>query len=361
MTAVVPSRRFASLDLFRGLTVFLMIVVNTAGPGAPAFTQLVHAPWIGFTLADLVYPSFLFAMGSSLAFARLGEAAPGDFLVRVVRRTLLIFLLGFLMYWYPFTGPIGETRIPGVLQRIALCYLIAAPACRWLDGRGLVLLSIALLAAHGAALVIWSDAGQAFTKMGNAGTKLDLWLIGPSHLYRKDGGFDPEGLLGTLSATVNVIAGYLATRAIRRGVAMPRIAAIGALLIVAALACAPMLPIAKKLWTGSFVLLTVGIDLLILAVLVPLVERRPDRAAANPIVRFFATYGRNPLLIYLFSELLVMTLALLPGDPYRWVGINIFQRIAPGAVGSLLCAVAYALVCWLLGYWLDRRKLIVKL
>jgi len=193
--------------------------------------------------------------------------------------------------------------------------------------------------------------------MGNAGTKLDLWLIGPSHLYRKDGGFDPEGLLGTLSATVNVIAGYLATRAIRRGVAMPRIAAIGALLIVAALACAPMLPIAKKLWTGSFVLLTVGIDLLILVVLVPLVERRPD----HRVVKFFATYGRNPLLIYLFSELLVMTLALLPGDPYRWVGINIFQRIAPGAVGSLLCAVAYALVCWLLGYWLDRRKLIVKL
>jgi predicted acyltransferase len=219
------------------------------------------------------------------------------------------------------------------------------------------MLSIALLAAHGAALLLWSDPGQAFTKMGNAGTKLDLWLIGPSHLYRKDGGFDPEGLLGTLSTTVNVIAGYLATRAIRREVAMPRLGAIGALLVGVALAYAPLMPIAKKLWTGSFVLLTVGIDLLILALLVPLVEARPDRA----IVRFFASYGRNPLLIYLFSELLVITLRLVPGDPYAWVGINVFQVIAPGAVGSLLCAVAYALVCWLLGWWLDRRRLIVKL
>jgi len=352
------TKRFTSLDVFRGLTVFLMIVVNTPGAGAPAYATLVHPDWFGFTLADLVFPSFLFAVGSALAFGRLDAKPPATFLTGVARRSAILFALGVLMYWFPFTGPFGETRIPGVLQRIALCYAIAAPACRWLGVRGLLALCAALLLGHWLVLLAAGTPGALFSKLGNAGMRLDVMLIGQAHLYKWDGGYDPEGLLGTLPAAVNVIAGYLAARAVRRETPLPRLAGAGLLLVAAGLGWGLVLPIAKKLWTGPFVLLTVGLDMLILAVLVPLVERRPD----HPVARFFLVFGRNPLAIYLFSELLVMTLRLFPApDPFTWAGLTLFQTIAPGPLGSLLCAIAYALVCWLFGWALHRRGILIKI
>lgn len=364
--------RFLSLDVFRGLTVFLMIVVNTPGAGADAYPQMVHPPWIGFTLADLVFPSFLFAVGTAMSFALRRDGAAGPFLARIARRAGLIFLLGFLMYWYPFVAqtdagwvwkPLAETRIPGVLQRIALAYAAAAIAARWLGVRGLLLLSAGLLIGYWLILLYASAPGMAFDKVGNAGTRLDLWLIGQAHLYRHDQGFDPEGLLGTLPAIVNVIAGYLTGLFVKRGVDRRTawtMAGAGMVLILAALGWSTVLPITKKLWTGSYVLLTVGIDLVLIALLVEGIERRGVRAGT----RFFTIFGRNPLAIYLFSELLIVTLGLIEVTPgvyaYPWVGIVIFQTIAPGPLGALLCAVAYALLCWLFGWWLDRRGLILK-
>ncbi|MFD2137423.1 acyltransferase family protein [Novosphingobium resinovorum] len=218
MTAAKP-QRFASLDVFRGVTIFLMILVNTAGPGAPAFAQLVHARWIGFTLADLVFPSFLFAMGNAMSFAMRKPIATGPYLANLARRGMIIFALGFLMYWYPFVrhdadgwslAPFALTRVPGVLQRLALCYVLTGLVVRWLDWKKLVLACVALLLGYWAILLAFSLPGEAYSKTGNAGTLLDLYLLPREHLYKKDGGFDPEGFLGTLPATVNVIAGYLA-------------------------------------------------------------------------------------------------------------------------------------------------------
>lgn len=369
-----PAARFLSLDVFRGLTVCLMIVVNTAGPGAKAYTQLVHAPWFGFTAADAVFPSFLFAVGCSMAFAFSKPIPLNDFTVKVLRRAALIFLLGFLMYWFPFVRkvdgqwaliPFADTRLMGVLQRIALCYLLAAFAVRWLSPRLIVALSAALLLGYWAILMTFGDPAAPLSKLGNAGTRLDLFLIGQNHLYRKDGGFDPEGLLGTLPSTVNVLAGYLAARFLKENPgstpALTRMAIAGVVLILAGLAWSPFFPIAKKLWTGSFVLVTVGIDLVLLAGLAKLLEGK----ASNPGTYFFQVFGLNPLVIYLFSELFVTALGLIEVAPgvglYKWVGVEVFQTIAPGAVGSLLCALAYTLVCWLLGYVMARRGVVVKL
>jgi predicted acyltransferase len=368
-----PAERFLSLDVFRGLAVCLMIVVNTPGPGAKAYPWLIHAKWFGFTGADWVFPSFLFAVGCAMAFAFSPPITHSAFAIKVLRRAALIFLLGFLMYWYPFVhqvggawslSPFADTRVMGVLQRIALCYALAAFAVRYLSPRVLVTLSVLLLLGYWAILVAF-DPADPFSKLGNAGTHLDLMVLGQSHLYRRDGGFDPEGILGTLPATVNVIAGYLTAKYLtqtpdwRRAVL--RVALAGLVLSAIALAWAPFFPIAKKLWTGSFVLLTVGTDLLVLAALVATIEGRP----ANPATRFFQVFGANPLVIYLFSELLVTSLGAIqitPGvDPYDWVGVNLFQAAAPGALGSLFCAIAYMLVCWLLGYVLDRRNIMVKL
>ncbi len=369
-----PAARFLSLDVFRGLTVCLMIVVNTAGPGAKAFTQLVHAPWFGFTAADAVFPSFLFAVGCSMAFAFSRPIPTQEFMAKVLRRAALIFLLGFLMYWFPFVKkidghwaliPFSDTRVMGVLQRIALAYLLAALAVRWLSPRLIVALSAVLLLGYWAILMTFGDPAAPLSKLGNAGTHLDLFLIGQNHLYRKDGGFDPEGLLGTLPSTVNVLAGYLAARFLKENPnstpALTRMAVAGIVLILAGLAWNPLFPIAKKLWTGSFVLLTVGIDLVLLAGLTKLLEgKEPNRATY-----FFQVFGLNPLVIYLFSEIFVTVLGMIEVAPgvgvYKWIGVNIFQAMVPGAFGSLLCAIAYMLVCWLLGYVMARRGVVVKL
>jgi alpha-N-acetylglucosaminidase len=366
-------QRFASLDMFRGATIFLMIVVNTAGAGEP-FTQLRHAPWIGFTLADLVYPSFLFAVGNAMSFALARPMGDAAFLRRLFRRAALIFLLGVLMYWYPFVThapdgswavkPFAATRLTGVLQRIALCYLLAGLLARYLSPRWLIAAAVALIAAHWAILVGLSPAGEAFGRYRNAGTLFDLWLIGPEHLYRKDHGFDPEGLLGTLPATANVLAGFIAGVAIQRwgkhAATVTRMAAIGAALVVVALLLAPVLPVAKKLWTGSFVLLTVGLDMILLGGTIGLVEIKGVRTGRD----FLQMLGRNPLAIYLFSELLVVTMELVHVRPdaglYTWIGETWFQALAPGAVGSLLCALAYTLVCCWFGRALDRRGIILK-
>lgn len=225
--AATPKRaRFLSLDLFRGLTIFLMILVNTAGPGAQAYAQLTHAAWFGFTLADLVFPSFLFAVGSAMSFALAIDTPHRQFLGRVSKRAALIVLCGVLMYWFPFFHlqpgggwvftAIDQIRLPGVLQRIGLCYLLAALLVRYLPPRGIAPACVALLLGYWAALYVFGQSGAELSKAGNAGTRLDLWLFGRAHLYRKDGGFDPEGLLGTLSATVNVLAGYLAGRFLQR-------------------------------------------------------------------------------------------------------------------------------------------------
>lgn len=373
MRAASRPERFASLDMFRGATIFLMIVVNTAGAGQP-FTQLVHAPWIGFTLADLVYPSFLFAVGNAMSFALTRPMADGVFLRRIVKRAALIFLLGFLMYWYPFVThaadgswavkPFADTRVTGVLQRIALCYLLAGLLARYLSPRWLLAAAVALIGVHWAILVGLSPPGEAFGRYRNAGTLLDLWLVGPAHLYRKDHGFDPEGLLGTLPATANVIAGYLAGLAIQRwgkqAATVGRMALIGTALVIAALLLAPVLPIAKKLWTGSFVLLTVGLDMILLGAVIGIVEVKGVRFGRD----FLQMLGRNPLAIYLFSELLVVTMELIHVRPgvglYRWIGATWFQALAPGPVGSLLCALAYTLLCCWFGRALDRRGIILK-
>jgi len=366
-------RRFTALDVFRGLTIFLMILVNTAGPGAPAYATLVHAKWFGFTLADAIFPSFLFAMGNAMSFASRKRIDTAPYLTRLFKRGAIIFALGFLMYWFPFVAqtdagwapiPFALTRVPGVLQRLALCYVAAGLLVRWLSVRQILIAGVVLLLGYWAMLVFLSPPGMAYDKFGTVGTRLDLWLLGPGHLYKKDGGFDPEGLLGTVPAIVNVLAGYLAGLAVQRSADLSRtvrsMAMIGVVLIVAGLAWSPWFPLAKKLWTGSYVLLTIGIDCIALAAIIALVEI----VGVKRGTRFFIILGRNPLAIYLFSELFVTAINLIDtgddGGLYGWIGIELFQRIAPGAFGSLLCAFAYTMLCWAVGWWLDRKGLILK-
>jgi predicted acyltransferase len=216
------SQRFLSLDVFRGMTVCFMIIVNTAGYGAVPYAILEHAKWHGFTPTDLVFPSFLFAVGNAMSFTMKKYATmnTADVLRKVFKRTAIIFLLGFILYWFPFFyhdkaghivfAPFSTTRIFGVLQRIALCYCIASLMVYFLSMRTVIIVSVILLIGYWVILLIYGDPVDPLSMLGNAGLYLDKAILGDNHLYHGEGvPFDPEGILSTIPAIVNVVIGYI--------------------------------------------------------------------------------------------------------------------------------------------------------
>ncbi|MFL5741200.1 MAG: acyltransferase family protein [Flavisolibacter sp.] len=373
-----PAQRFLSLDVFRGMTICFMIIVNTPGSGAMPFSPLEHAEWHGFTPTDLVFPSFLFAVGNAMSFSlgRYRELGDAAFFRKVLKRTALIFLLGYLMYWFPFFrldaqrhiigAPISNTRIMGVLQRIALCYFFASVFIHYLSARRLIAVSILLLVGYWVILLIFGDPQQPYSLLGNAGLFLDKFLMGSNHLYHGEGiPFDPEGWLSTMTSIVNVIAGYFAGRYIqekgKQYETISKLMLTGCLLIFIALCWNLVFPVNKKLWTPPFVLLTSGIDLLLISSLVYVVEMLNRNN--NWWTRFFNVFGKNPLVIYLVSELLVTVLFMIPvgrQNFFGWINTVFFQKLAPGAIGSLLFALCYMLFCWCVGWWMNRRKIYIR-
>jgi predicted acyltransferase len=363
--------RYLSLDVFRGMDVMLMIIVNS--PGGPMnWSPLEHANWHGFTLTDLVFPTFLFVVGNAMSFSigkyeALGNSAV---LVKILKRTAIIFLLGYLSYWFPFfepneagewaMKPISHTRIFGVLQRIALCYGIAALIIHYWKTNGAIYFSLFALVAYRFLMSAFGD----LTLEGNAGVKLDLWLVGADHLYKGEGvPFDPEGLLSTLPSIVNVLAGYMVGRFIQQsGQTYETIAKLlmsGVLLVITAFWWDLFFPINKKLWTSSYVLLTVGIDILVLPILIFVIDMAGRKSWTYP----FEVFGRNALFIYLLSEVFVIILWTVNiGDQslYRWIYSSIFNPVFGDYLGSFMFAVWVMGSCWVVGYIMDKKKIYVK-
>ena len=362
----MTANRYLSLDVLRGMTVTLMIIVNTAGNGATTFAPLHHARWHGFTPTDWVFPTFMFVVGNAMSFSLSRYEAEGGFFRKVVKRSIIIFLLGYLMYWFPFVheqdgrivfNAIGETRIFGVLQRIALGYFFASLILHFWKENGAILFSAFALLGYWFLLYAYGD----YTLTGNAVLKLDIALFGEKHLYHGEGlAFDPEGLLSTLPAIVNVIAGYLAGRFIQqKGNSYETISKLmitGALLLFAALSWDLVFPINKKIWTSSFTLYTVGLDLLILPILIFIIDIKNETRWTY----FFEVFGRNTLFVYLLSEIGTNVFDVKIGDQNLHAWLYGLFRLTGDYMGSLLFAVWWMLMCWLVGYWMDKRKIYVK-
>ncbi|WP_455170232.1 acyltransferase family protein [Aegicerativicinus sediminis] len=359
--------RYLSLDVFRGLDVALMIIVNSPGSWSTAYSPLLHADWHGFTLTDLVFPTFLFVVGNSMSFSLKKYEAIGNaaFFKKILKRTVIIFLIGFLIYWFPFfrdgeLKPLDQTRIFGVLQRIALCYFFAAVLLHYLNTRQVIWFSALSLIAYNIILIVFGDLSLE----GNAVLKLDRWLIGPNHMYKGEGiAFDPEGLLSTLPAISNVIFGFLAGKFIQKNgqnfETIAKLLMAGAVLIFFAFAWDLIFPINKKLWTSSFVLLTTGIDLFVIGLLVYVLDMRK----AKGWTYFFEVFGRNPLFIYLLSILIVIILLnarIGESSAYGYIARNIFMGNLGGKFGSLMFALWIMIMCWMAGYLLDKRKIYIK-
>lgn len=371
--AATPSRQLA-IDVMRGLTLALMMVVNMSISDEQVYGQLAHARWHGLTLTDLVFPSFLFVVGAAMAFTlpryqALGQAA---FVTKVARRSALIFLCGFLLYWFPFfthdsagqliVKPLSQARIPGVLQRIAWAYALAACVIH-VGGRrgawGFVALTLPLYAW---VLTAFGDD----TLAGNAVLKLDRWMLGDDHLYHGEGvPFDPEGVLSTLPAVVNVLVGWLAGSLLReRGATdetVSRLLIAAVVCVVIGLGWDRVLPFNKKLWTSSYAVVSSGVALAVLALLVAVVDVRGWRGRWT---FFFEVFGRNTLALYLMCEISMaaMWLTEVQGKSIMlWIYESVFQSWAGDKPGSLLFALAFMLCWWAVGWRMDRQKIYIKL
>lgn len=372
MTAA--TQRFTALDVFRGMTVCLMIIVNTPGSYATTYAPLLHAHWHGFTPTDLVFPSFLFAVGNAMSFVmpKWAGMTQAQVLWKIGKRTLIIFLLGYLMYWFPFVkwqdgqlvgAPFADTRVFGVLQRIALCYGAAALMIYYLKPRLALNTAIIFLFVYWILLYVFGDPADPLSMQGNTGFYIDRWLIGEQHMYHGEGmAFDPEGLLSTMPAIGNVIGGFWVGNYIREKGSnyetLSKLLLAGVLLLGAAYVWDLGFPINKKLWTSSFVLHTVGLDCIILAIILYIIDFKKITGWNY----FFEVFGRNPLFIYLLSELGAILLWFFKTggkDTYVWVYDTVFSH-AGSYFGSFLFALSFMLVCWLVGWWLDRKKIYVR-
>ncbi len=382
------NQRYYSLDVFRGATVALMILVNNPGSWGHIFGPFEHAPWHGVTPTDLVFPFFLFAVGNALAFVmpRFEQAGTAAFLKKVFKRAALIFAIGLFLNWSPFVkwqdnelvGKSWETiRIMGVLQRIALCYLFGALIVYFFKRpRPIILFSLVVLLVYWVITYWYGLPGDPFSLAGYFGTSVDARLLGESHLYRGEGvAFDPEGLTSTLPAIINVVGGYLVGRYIRlKGKNFEMLSHVfiaGVVLMFIGYCWDLAFPMNKKIWTSSYVVYTIGLGAMVLGVFIYLLEFKDARGAWS---RFFDVFGKNPLFIFVLSGFLPRVLALFRWvdhtdaegkpvyiSPFGWFYEHVCKNIAGDLrVGSLLYAFCMIAFYWSIVYVLDKKKIYIK-
>lgn len=386
--------RFLSLDVFRGATVAGMILVNNPGSWGHMFSPLKHAAWHGCTPTDLVFPFFLFAVGNAFAFVMPGlqQGGTGAFYKKVVKRTILIFLIGLLLTWWPFVqwrggelvfkhwvnpdSPESGIRILGVLQRIALCYFFAAIILYYFKIKGAAIISAIILLGYWLILYVFGDPADPYSMDGYAGNAIDKSILGVAHMYKGEGKpFDPEGILSTLPAIVQVILGYFAGYYIRlKGKTYEMITHLfvaGCVLVFAGFFWDLAFPINKKIWTSSYVVYTTGLALLIIATIIWAIEMKGWKGAG---ARFFEVFGKNPLFIFALSALIPKTLALLrwtdrlndKGDPVYitplpWFYQKILRPLFEDQrISSFLYSVCFLLVFWAICHWMDKKKIYIK-
>ncbi len=359
----LPTGRYRSLDVFRGLTIAMMILVNTPGSWQHIYAPLRHAEWHGYTPTDLVFPFFLVAVGLSMSFVlpRYRSRGGKAFYSKVIRRVLLIFFIGLALTAFPFYNKdYSHLRILGVLQRIALAYGLAAVWVYHLRQVRLLIIT-SLLVLVGYWLLLWLAGGpDPYSLTHNLPRQLDLLVLGANHMWHGHGlAFDPEGLLSTLPAAVSVVSGYLLGLLIQQTRRPAPVWLAGALLLAAGYLWSLAMPINKSLWTSSYVLVSSGIAALVLGLLIYLIDIGGLAGWAKP----FEIFGMNPLAVFILSILWVKIYFMIHiGDRnmYGWLYHTVFEPIGNPTFGSLLFALFHVAGCWLVAWLLYRKQIVIK-
>lgn len=353
-------KRVLSVDVLRGTTVCLMIIVNN-GVGHGQFHALTHSQWNGMTLCDMVFPFFLFIMGLSvcLSLSKTDFKWSREAFWRVLRRSFVILLSCWAIYWVEFILkgdwlPFSHFRIPGVLPRIAVSYFIVALMAMKLDRKVMGWTAVVLLAAYALILSLGNGYENDAT---NILSVVDRAVFGEDHLYTK-APVDPEGLLGVIPSVAHTIIGFMSGAVLKSELPIDRKVCrtflYGTLILVTGLLLSHWLPLNKRIWSPSYVLVTCGAAAILLSLLMALVDwKSHDRWTL-----FFKVFGMNPLFLYILSELL-SCIAGHYGIPDASYGILTGAGLAP-AWASLLYSVLFMLLNWTAGYVLYRKKVFIK-
>jgi len=369
------NKRLLSLDAFRGMTIAGMILVNTPGSWAHVYPPLLHAKWHGCTPTDLVFPFFLFIVGVSMRFsyAKFDYKWSASSALKLLKRTLLIFIIGLLLNAFPFYGTeLSQLRIFGVLQRIALAFGIGGLIVLLTQGRRwvLVIVSAILLLAYWMLLGLTVPEG-AYTLESNLVRKVVIFIFGSNHLYTGFGlPFDPEGLLSSIPAVGTVLTGFLVGSFFQKRPdrlnSILKISVVGVGLILLGWIWGLAFPINKPLWTSSYVLYTAGIATLGLSLFYWLIDVKEWKRWSN----FFVVFGVNPLFGFVLSvvwvKIIIKILRFKNEEggittAYSWLYNELFAPLAGALNGSFLFAVTHIIFFWLVLFILYKRKIFIKI
>lgn len=375
------NQRLVSLDAFRGFTIAAMVLVNNPGDWGHLYGPLEHARWNGWTFTDCIFPFFLFIGGVAMALSLGRLAAAGAdrprLLAKLARRAMLIFLIGFLLNFMPYFN-IDKVRIPGVLQRIALCTLLAAPIVVYCGWRAQLAVIAGVLALYSVLMlyVPVPGIGAGVLEPGqDFGAWVDRTLLG-NHLWMQSKTWDPEGIVSTLPALCSQLFGVLAGRWLASSVSRTlQVAG----LIVAGIACVAigmfldiiLMPINKSLWTPSYCFLMTGLACLAFSAFYWTLDVSPSSRVRTLAARWthpFVIYGMNALFIFAFSGFVAKMLGYVkfaqPDGSLHTLGQVLYAPIAALPIGavntSLLHAVLFDACMFLVAWGMWRKRWFVK-
>ncbi|MFH0757503.1 MAG: hypothetical protein V2B15_09465 [Bacteroidota bacterium] len=364
--------RLLSLDVYRGITICLMIVVNNPGSWEYVYTPLRHSAWHGCTPTDLVFPFFMFIVGSSMwySFKKYGHTLSMGISVKVLRRTMLIFLIGLALNAYAVHSlDWSSLRIMGVLQRIALAYGMASLIILGTRAKYAGMITGMILLAYWGVLVFFGG-DSPFSLEGNVVRQFDIGVLGEGHIPVFAGvKFDQTGLLSTLPSIGNVLIGFLAGKLIdqsgNRMLAFRKLIIWGMAVFAFSLLWSLVFPINKPLWTSTFVLFTSGLGLVLLGILLWITDVKGYIRWTMP----FRVFGMNPLFIYVLSILLGITFGIefiqsASGEMVsvtNWIFARFYEPLAGPMIGSLMYALSMTTFCWFVGWILFKRHIFIKI
>lgn len=367
LKATQQTNRLLALDIFRGMTIFFMIVVNTPGSWSHVYAPLRHAPWDGCTPTDLVFPFFLFIVGVSMAysFRKYESAHRSTWVKKVLTRTLLIFAIGIALNWFPFYPTnVADLRIFGVLQRIALGFGGSALLVIFFKKKFIPIVTAVILLLYWG-ILLYFGGEDPLSLEGNFVRSLDLQLLGEKHLYGGYGmPFDPEGLLSSLPSIGTALLGYMTGQIILvrddLKYSITKMVVLGLLFIaVGVLWHFTGFPINKPIWSSSYVLFAGGLAMCVLALLLTITDLFSFHKWALP----FKVFGLNPLVSYILSGLFVKTILKIKigeKNMYTWMYETIFQPTFGDKFGSLMFAFAFVGLVYIFAYLLYRNEKVVK-
>jgi predicted acyltransferase len=367
--------RLMSLDLFRGATIAGMILVNNPGDERTTYWPLSHAQWNGWTPTDLIFTFFLFIVGVSMAYSVASRLRRGESRQKLLRHVLLrgvvLFSIGLFLNGFPNHYQMSSWRVYGVLQRIAVCYVISSVLALWSNRRGWILTSIACLAGYWILMRYVPVPGFGVPTRDiplldpdrNLAAWLDRKLL-MGHLY--EGTRDPEGVLSTIPAIATSLLGLLTGDWLRSARAAKSkalgLAIYGITGIVAGKVLDQWLPINKKLWTSAYVIFTGGLALLCLAICYWVLDVKLLRPR---LTKFFLVFGMNAIASYVFAEVIAHLLVRMSAaDGSTWQEMiyqTAFEPLASPRNASLLYGICYVAMCWIAMWVLYRKRIFLKI